>query len=263
MNHHETKIARKEPAELERMHRAGRIVNQVLVALSEQAQPGMATGQLDEIAERMARELGSRPAFKGYMGYPCSLCASVNQEVVHGIPSSRRKLKEGDIVSLDFGVECDGYFADAALTVPVGRTSAEREKLLRVTRESLEHAIQQVRAGNRLGDVSAAVQEWVESNGYSVVREFVGHGIGTKMHEEPQVPNYGEPGRGPRLEEGMVIAIEPMVNAGAGAVRVLPDKWTAVTVDGSDSAHFEHTVAVTRNGPWVLTRTPEGTEPVW
>jgi methionyl aminopeptidase len=263
MNYHEAKITRKKPDELERMHHAGRIVNEVLVALSGRLQPGIATRELDEIAERMALDRGSRPAFKGYMGYPCSLCASVNQEVVHGIPSAKRKLEEGDIVSLDFGVECEGYYADAALTLPVGHTTTEREKLLRVTRESLEHAIQQVHPGNHLGDISAAVQGWVERNGYSVVREFVGHGIGTKMHEEPQVPNYGEAGRGLKLEEGMVIAIEPMVNAGGAAVCVLPDKWTAVTIDGSDSAHFEHTVAVTRDGPWVLTRTPEGAGPAW
>ncbi len=225
--------------------------------------PGLATKDLDEFAEAWCAEHKARPAFKGYRGYPGSVCTSINQEVVHGIPSGARKLREGDILSMDFGVELDGYFGDAALTVPVGKISPEREKLLRVTRESLERAIDKVRPGNRLGDVSFAVQEWVEQNGYSVVREFVGHGIGTKMHEEPQVPNYGSPGRGPRLLEGMVLAIEPMVNVGAPAVRVLEDEWTAVTADGSDSAHFEHTIAVTANGPWILTRPEKATGPVW
>jgi methionyl aminopeptidase len=182
---------------------------------------------------------------------------------VHGIPSPLRKLRDGDILSMDFGVELGGYFADAALTVPVGKIKPEREKLLRVTRESLEQAIAKVRPGNRLGDVSAAVQTWVEKNGYSVVREFVGHGIGTRMHEEPQLPNYGTPGQGARLQEGMVLAIEPMVNTGGPGVRVLDDDWTAVTADGSDSAHFEHTVAVTAKGPWILTRPEEASGPVW
>jgi methionyl aminopeptidase len=182
---------------------------------------------------------------------------------VHGIPSASRKLKEGDILSMDFGVELDGYFGDAALTVPVGKISSEREKLLRVTRESLERAIENVRAGNRLGDVSAAIQQWVEKNGFSIVREFVGHGIGTRMHEEPQIPNYGTPGQGQRLQEGMVLAIEPMVNRGGPGVKILADDWTAVTTDGSDSAHFEHTVAVTANGPWILTRPRDAAGPVW
>jgi methionyl aminopeptidase len=191
------------------------------------------------------------------------VCTSINQEVVHGIPSASRKLKEGDILSMDFGVELNGYFGDAALTVPVGKISPEREKLLRVTRESLERAIENVRAGNRLGDVSAAVQQWVEKNGFSIVREFVGHGIGTRMHEEPQIPNYGTPGQGPRLQEGMVLAIEPMVNSGGPGVKILADDWTAVTTDGSDSAHFEHTVAVTANGSWILTRPRDAAGPVW
>jgi methionyl aminopeptidase len=191
------------------------------------------------------------------------VCTSINQEVVHGIPSAARKLKEGDILSMDFGVELDGYFGDAALTVPVGKVSPAREKLLRVTRESLEQAIDKVRPGNRLGDVSAAVQQWVEKSGFSVVREFVGHGIGTKMHEDPQLPNYGSAGHGAKLQEGMVLAIEPMVNTGGPGVRVLADDWTAVTTDGSDSAHFEHTVAVTKNGPWILTRPKEAAGPVW
>lgn len=218
---------------------------------------------LEKLAARRAAEHGVRPAFKGYRGYPCVLCASVNQEVVHGIPSASRRLKEGDIISLDFGVELNGYYGDAALTVPVGKIKPEVEQLLRVTRESLDQAIEKVRPGNRLSDISAAVQQWVEKHGFSVVREFVGHGIGTRMHEEPNVPNYGDPGHGPRLEEGMVFAIEPMVNAGGPGVKVLDDHWTAVTTDGSNSAHFEHTVAVTSNGPWILTRPREVAGASW
>jgi methionyl aminopeptidase len=225
--------------------------------------PGVTTMELEKYAAHRAAEHGVRSAFKGYRGYPCVLCASVNEEVVHGIPSASRRLKEGDVISLDFGVECDGYYGDAALTVPVGSVRPEVEKLLRVTRESLDRAIDKVRPGNRLGDVSAAVQQWVEMNGFSVVREFVGHGIGTKMHEEPNVPNYGQPGHGPRLEEGMVFAIEPMVNAGGPGVKVLADNWTAVTTDGSFSAHFEHTVAATANGPWILTRPREVAGQSW
>jgi methionyl aminopeptidase len=218
---------------------------------------------LDQVAERRTAERKARPAFKGYRGYPASLCTSINEEVVHGIPSASRKLKEGDILSLDFGVELDGYFGDAAVTVPVGRVKPELETLLRVTRESLDRAIQQARVGNRLSDIGSAVQQWVEKHGYSVVREFVGHGIGTKMHEEPNVLNYGEPGHGPRLQEGMVLALEPMVNQGVPAVRVLSDEWTAVTGDGKPSAHFEHTVAITASGPWILTRPREVTGVSW
>jgi methionyl aminopeptidase len=256
-------IVRKDKRELEKMHRAGLLVWGALQELRELVRPGVTTKDLDAFAETYCSEHDARPAFKGYMGYPGSLCTSINQEVVHGIPSLRRVLKEGDILSMDFGVELDGYYGDAALTVPVGKIAPEREKLLRVTRESLDQAIDKVRPGNRLSDISAAVQAWVEKNGFSVVREFVGHGIGTKMHEEPQLPNYGEPGQGPRLLEGMVLAIEPMVNSGGPGVRVLEDKWTAVTTDGSDSAHFEHTVAVTSNGPWVLTRPREEQGPCW
>lgn len=250
-------IVCKSPAELETMHRAGLIVWDVLNKLRQAVKPGITTLDLEKIAERSTAEHGVRPAFKGYRGYPCVLCVSVNQEIVHGIPSASRRLKDGDVVSIDFGVELDGYYGDAAVTVPVGKITADAEKLLRVTRESLDLAIEKVRPGNRLSDISAAVQQWVEKNGFSVVREFVGHGIGTKMHEEPNVPNYGQPGRGPRLEEGMVFAIEPMVNAGGPNVKVLEDKWTATTTDGSYSAHFEHTVAVTANGPWILTRPRE------
>lgn len=245
------------------MHRAGMIVWGALTELRKSVQPGVTTLELDGLAEEYARKHKARPAFKNYHGYPKSLCTSINSEVVHGIPSAKRTLKEGDILSMDFGVELEGYYGDAALTVPVGKIDPEREKLLRVTREALERGIEQVRAGNRLTDISAAVQEWVESNGLSVVREFVGHSIGTKMHEDLQLPNYGEPGHGPRLQAGMVLAIEPMVNIGSPAVKVLEDKWTAITEDGSDSAHFEHTVAVTENGPWILTRPREAAGPVW
>jgi methionyl aminopeptidase len=253
----------RSEAELEKMHRAGLIVFDVLTTLREMVRPGVTTMDLEKFAERRSAEMRGRPAFKGYLGYPCVLCTSINNEVVHGIPSPNRRLKDGDILSIDYGVELDGYFGDAAVTVPVGQIRPEVEALLRVTRESLDRAIDKVRPGNRLSDVSAAVQDWVESHHFSVVRDFVGHGIGTKMHEEPQLPNYGEPGHGPKLEKGMVLAIEPMVNAGGPAVRVLPDKWTAVTMDGSMSAHFEHTVAVTSNGPWVLTRPREVSGPSW
>ncbi len=245
------------------MHQAGLIVWSALEKMRAMVKPGISTKELDEFAEEYTVEQHARPAFKGYRGYPGSVCTSINQEVVHGIPSSSRRLREGDILSMDFGVELNGYFGDAALTLPVGKVSPAREKLLRVTRESLERAIEKIRPGNRLGDVSSAVQEWVEQNGFSVVREFVGHGIGTRMHEEPQLPNYGKAGQGPRLQEGMVLAIEPMVNAGGPAVKVLSDEWTAVTADGSDSAHFEHTVAVTSDGPWILTRPREASGACW
>jgi len=244
------------------MHRAGLVVWDVLDSLRRMVKPGMTTMELDQFAERRAVEQDARPAFKNYRGYPASLCASVNEQVVHGIPSDRT-LREGDIVSLDFGVELGGYYADAALTVPVGAIRPELEKLLGVTRDSLDQAIDKVRPGHRLGEVSSSVQQWVERNGFSIVREFVGHGIGTRMHEEPNVPNYGDPAKGPKLQEGMVIAIEPMVNAGKADVRVLEYRWTAVTSDGSYSAHFEHTVAVTANGPWILTRPREATGPAW
>jgi methionyl aminopeptidase len=209
---------------------------------------------LEHAAEEKIRELGAKPAFKGYHDYPCVLCTSVNNEIIHGIPSEKRVLKEGDIVSIDCGVVMDGYYGDSAITVPVGESrSPELKKLLDVTETSLKKAIAEVRLGKTVGDVGAAVQEYVEANGFSVVREFVGHGIGTRLHEDPQVPNFGTRGHGTRLREGMVLAIEPMVNIGKPGTRVLDDKWTAVTEDGSYSAHFEHTVAVTRNGPLVLT----------
>jgi methionyl aminopeptidase len=245
------------------MHRAGMIVWGALTELRKNVRAGVTTLELDGLAEEYARKHKARPAFKNYHGYPKSLCTSINSEVVHGIPSAKRALHEGDILSMDFGVEFEGYYGDAALTVPVGKIDPTREKLLRVTREALERGIEQIRAGNRLTDISAAVQQWVEGNGFSVVREFVGHSIGTKMHEDLQLPNYGEPGHGPRLQAGMVLAVEPMVTSGGPEVRMLEDKWTAVTTDGSDSAHFEHTVAVTENGPWILTRPREAAGPVW
>jgi methionyl aminopeptidase len=247
-------IVCKSPAEIEKMRRSGQIVREVLEATVAIVKPGISTMDLERVAATKIEELGAKPAFKGYYDYPCVLCTSVNQEVVHGIPSKERFLKDGDIVSIDCGVILDGYYGDSAITVPVGNSvSPEVRKLLEVTKASLDRAIQTVRIGSTVGDVGAAVQEMVEANGFSVVREFVGHGIGTKLHEEPQVPNYGTRGHGTRLREGMVLAIEPMVNSGKPGVRVLDDKWTAVTEDGSYSAHFEHCVAVTKNGPLVLT----------
>jgi len=242
----------KSPAEIERLRRSGRMVRGLLEELRERVHPGVSTLDLEKYIERRIAQLGAQPAFKGYRGYPCCLCASANNEVIHGIPSERC-LKRGDILSLDMGVVVDGYYGDSAITVPVGEISESTQRLLRVTQESLQLAIDQAQLGNRLGDICAAVQRHVEENGYSVVREFVGHGIGRQLHEEPQIPNFGLPGHGPVLKQGMVLAIEPMVNAGGPAVRVLADNWTAVTVDGALSAHFEHMVAVTRNGPDILT----------
>ena len=248
--------------ELEKMQRAGLVVHEVLIALRAMVRPGITTMDLERFAEEKIAGRPGHAAFKGYRGYPCVLCTSVNSEIVHGIPSPKRKLKEGDIVSIDFGMEVDGYFADSAVTVPVGHITPELQKLLDVTRDSLDRAIEKMRPGNRLGDVGFAVQSLVEQHGYSVVREFVGHGIGTKMHDEPNLPNYGEPGRGARLQEGMVIAVEPMVNAGRPEVR-MRDEWVAETADGSPSAHFEHTVAVTADGPRILTRPKGITGPSW
>jgi methionyl aminopeptidase len=245
-------IVCRSPAEIERMRAANALVARVLDQLAAIVAPGVTTRELDRVAERLVREGGAEPAFKGYRGYPATLCASVNDQVVHGIPSSR-PLTEGDIVSLDIGVKLNGYYGDSAITVPVGTIGAESRRLLEVTQEALERGIAQVRIGGRVSDIGHAIQQHVERAGFSVVREFVGHGIGVSLHEEPQIANYGEPGRGPRLAEGMVFAIEPMVNMGRPAVRVLADGWTAVTKDGSLSAHFEHTVAVTRDGPLVLT----------
>jgi methionyl aminopeptidase len=244
----------KSQTELDKMRRSGRIVRQVLDTVKDKVAPGASTMDLERVAEERIRELGAKPAFKGYYDYPCVLCTSVNNEIIHGIPSAKRVLKEGDIVSIDCGVVLDGYYGDSAITVPVGKTLApELKKLLDVTEASLKKGIAEVTLGKTVGDVGAAVQEYVEANGFSIVREFVGHGIGTRLHEDPQVPNFGTRGQGARLREGMVLAIEPMVNIGKPGTRVLDDKWTAVTADGSYSAHFEHCVAVTRNGPLVLT----------
>ncbi len=246
-------IVCKSPTEIERMRAANALVADVLAELATMVAPGVTTLDLDLAAEKLVRAGGAEPAFKGYRGYPCTLCASVNEQVVHGIPSARA-LVEGDIISLDMGVKLNGFYGDSAVTVPVGAVSDEAATLLRVTRESLEKGIEQVRLGGRISDIGHAIQQHVEAHGLSVVREFVGHGIGSALHEEPQIANYGEPGRGPRLAEGMTLAIEPMVNVGRPAVKVLQDGWTAVTKDGSLSAHFEHTVAVTKSGPLVLTR---------
>jgi methionyl aminopeptidase len=246
-------IVCRSAAELERMRAAGRLVGEVLTELSANVAPGVTTADLDALAEKRIAAAGGTPAFKGYHGYPATICASINDEVIHGIPSGRRMLNEGDVISIDVGASLDGYFGDSALTLPVGKVSEEAAMLLRVTEESLFEAIERVRPGGRISDIGHAVQQHVEAYGFSVVREFVGHGIGQSMHEEPQVPNYGEPGHGPRLAPGMVLAIEPMVNAGKPAVKVLADGWTAVTRDGRLSAHFEHTVAVTADGPWILT----------
>lgn len=246
-------IVCRSAAELEKMRAAGRLVGEVLTELTARVAPGVTTAELDELAEARIRRAGAVPAFKGYHGYPATICASINEEVIHGIPNGRRVLNEGDVISIDVGASLDGYFGDSAVTLAVGQVSEGAATLLRVTDESLYKAIEAVKPGGRISDIGHAVQKHVEAYGFSVVREFVGHGIGQRMHEEPQIPNYGEPGRGPRLTEGMVLAIEPMVNAGKAAVKVLQDGWTAVTRDGSLSAHFEHTVAVTADGPWILT----------
>ena len=235
------------------MREAGRIVATTLQELEDKIRPGVTTAELDAIAERTAHALGAIPVFKGYHGFPASLCASINDEVVHGIPNPARILKEGDIVSLDFGVIYQGFVGDSAATFGVGKISPEAEKLLRVTKESLYAGIGQARAGNRLSDVSHAVQAYAERHGFSVVRQYVGHGVGRKMHEEPQVPNFGPAHQGPILRRGMTFAIEPMLNVGTEETRVRPDNWTVVTQDGGLSAHFEHTIAVTDGEPEILT----------
>ncbi|HEX6949073.1 MAG TPA: type I methionyl aminopeptidase [Nitrospira sp.] len=241
-------IILKTPDEVAVMAQASRIVAEALAVLKSAVKPGITTDELDRLAESEIRARGAIPAFKGYRNYPKTLCASVNEQVVHGIPS-KRVLKEGDIIGLDLGAIVGGFYGDSAVTVAVGRIDEKSATLVRVTEESLSLAIEQARVGNRLSDISHAVQQHVEAAGYSVVTEFVGHGIGRQLHEEPQVPNYGRPGQGPRLQPGMVLAIEPMVNMGGSAVRVLDDRWTAVTVDGSLSAHFEHTIAIQPEGP--------------
>lgn len=236
------------------MRKAGAIVGQILVEIEELIQPGATTADLDLFAQSRTKELGAKPAFKGYHGFPSTLCVSVNEEVVHGIPSKKRVLKEGDIVGVDFGVILDGWFGDSARTFPVGKISAEATKLLEVTEKSLYLGIAQVAPGNHLFDIGHAIQNFVESNGYSVVREFVGHGIGRSLHEDPQIPNFGVKGKGMVLKPGMVIAIEPMINAGKPGVKVLADGWTAITVDKKLSAHFEHTIAITESGYDILTK---------
>lgn len=247
------RIILKSPQEIERMRNSNRIVAEILQRVVAAVRPGVKTRDLNDLAEGLLRKYKARSAFKGYNGYPAVLCTSVNEEVVHGIPSDR-VLKEGDILSLDFGAVWEDYYGDAAITVPVGAISEEAGRLLRVTEEALGKAIEQARPGNHVGDISAAIQGHVESRGFSAVRDFVGHGIGKFMHERPQIPNFGLPGRGVRLKPGMALAIEPMINAGDYAVEVLEDGWTAVTRDHSLSAHFEHSVAVTENGPYILSQ---------
>lgn len=247
-------ISLKSAQEIEGIERAGAVVAEVLDRVSREARPGVSTAALDRLAEELVRATeGASPAFKGLYGFPATLCTSVNQEVVHGIPSEQRVLEEGDILSVDVGVKLEGLYADAAVTVPVGDVTAEARRLLDVTRRALERGTEQARTGGRVGDIGAAVQETVEPEGYSVIRELVGHGVGHAAHEDPQVPNYGRRGRGQELREGLVIAIEPMVNIGGRRIRTLEDDWTVVTADGSLSAHFEHTVAVTGEGPRILT----------
>ena len=243
----------KSEREIGFMREAGVIVADTLKLLSSAVRPGISTAELDKIAHAELLRRGAKPAFLGYHGFPASLCVSINSEVVHGIPSTKRKLAEGDIVSLDFGCVVSGFYGDAAVTVPVGKISKAAEKLIQVTRESLMMGIDAIRADGRLGDVSNAVQRHCEANGYSVVRDFVGHGIGRALHEDPPVPNFGKVGTGLRLQPGLVIAVEPMVNAGGAEVETLDDGWTAVTKDGSLSAHFEHTIALTSTGPEILT----------
>ena len=254
-------IIRKSPAELEKMRAAGLLVHSILQALKGMVREGISTMELEIAAEKMVSDAGAKPAFKGYyvpavgQTYKYVLCTSVNDEIVHGLPSTKRILKSGDIVSIDTGASLNGYFGDSAITVGVGEISARSKRLMEVTEESLERAIDKVRAGNRLFDICSTVEQHVRSNGFSIVREYVGHGIGTKLHEEPQIPNYVDKrNENPRIKEGMVFAIEPMVNAGAADTRIAHDKWTALAKDGSYSAHFVHVVAVTENGPWVLTR---------
>jgi methionyl aminopeptidase len=248
-------VTLKSEREIESMRASGKVVAEVLQALEAQVRPGVATAELDRLAESIIRaHEGARPAFKGYGGFPASICASVNEEVVHGIPSKSRTLEAGDIVGIDVGVLMDGYHADAARTFAVGPVTEETRRLLSVTQSALEAGIDAARPGARLGDVSAAIQNVAEAAGFSIVRDLVGHGIGQHLHEDPQVPNFGVEGRGLELEPGLVIAIEPMVNVGGSDVRTLEDAWTIVTIDGSLSAHFEHTVAITENGPDILTR---------
>jgi methionyl aminopeptidase len=246
-------IVLKSPEEIEKMAGACRIVAEILGSLKNMIEAGVTTKDLENFADSRIRAVGGMPAFKGYRGYPSSICTSVNDEVVHGIPSSR-KLADGDIISIDLGVYMDGFYGDGAFTAPVGNVDKKSSELIRVTEEALYLGIENAVEGRRLYDISSAIQRHIENHGFSVVRLFVGHGIGRELHEEPQIPNYGKPGQGPRLKQGMTLAIEPMVNAGTHEVRVLGDGWTAVTVDGSKSAHFEHTVVVTADKPRILTK---------
>ena len=246
-------ITLKTPQEIEKMRKAGRVVATTLEALRAAAQVGMTTGDLDELARQKIAEAGAIPSFKGYHGFPGHICASVNEEVVHGIPGNR-VLKEGDILSVDLGAIVEGYHGDSAITFPIGSISSEIQLLLQVTEESLYKGIQAAIVGHRLGDVSSAIQTHVDSYQFGIVREFVGHGIGSQMHEDPKIPNYGPPHQGPLLKAGMTLAIEPMVNLGTPDVRILDDQWTVVTRDGKPSAHFEHTILITENGPEILTR---------
>ena len=246
-------IVLKSPDEIKKMSEACRIVAEVLDSIRKSVAPGITTKEIDGIAETYIVARGAKPAFKGYRNYPATVCASVNEQVVHGIPSPK-KLKNGDIVSIDIGAFYKGFYGDAAITLPVGEINSAAAKLVTVTEQALQSGLEKVVAGNRLSDVSSAIQGQAESAGFSVVRNFVGHGIGRELHEDPQIPNYGKPGNGPQLREGMTLAIEPMVNAGGWEVNILDDGWTAVTRDGSLSAHFEHTIAVTKNGCVILTK---------
>ncbi len=255
MNNTDKPITVKTPAEIDLMHQANSIVAGVLSLLEERIIPGLTTYEMDTLAETYCRDHGAEPAFKGYHGFPASLCVSINEQVVHGIPSTKVRVRDGDIVSVDFGTKYKGFYGDSAITIPVGRISKENKLLLEITQEALEKGIEQVQIGKRIADVSAAVQNHVEKYRFSVVRQFVGHGIGTSLHEGPEVPNYVQKKKAQiRIIEGMVIAIEPMVNAGTHSVKVLKDGWTVVTADKSPSAHFEHSVAATKNGPFVLSR---------
>jgi methionyl aminopeptidase len=249
----EERILLKSPQEIEKMRRSNQVVAEILEEVKKAARPGVSTKELDQLAEGLLARYEVLPAFKGYNGYPAVLCTSVNEEIIHGIPS-KRVLREGDILSLDFGVIADGYYGDAALTLAIGEISEKAKKLLRVTEEALYLAIEQAQPEKRLFDISAAIQQHAESQGFSVVRDFVGHGIGKLLHERPQVPNFGVAGRGMRLQVGMTLAIEPMINAGGGEVEILNDGWTAVTADRSLSAHFEHSVAITEQGPCILSQ---------
>lgn len=245
-------IILKSKAEIEKMRRANQVVVEVMKALGTMIKPYVTTQDLDRVAEELIRKRGGTPAFKGYRGFPATLCTSINDEVVHGIPSGKRILKEGDVVSVDCGVVLDGFYGDHAITFAVGNIAPRTQRLLEITQEALMKGIEKMVVGNRLGDVGVAVQAHVEAEGFGVVRDYVGHGIGRNLHEEPQVPNYGEAGSGLRLKAGMVLAIEPMINEGTGAVKLLSDDWTVVTADGKPSAHFEHSVAITENGPDIL-----------